>query len=271
MMMQLLPHPDAESSGARNETSAGLIARLDAIARGSDFLANSPLKHLESGLKIERYVFEGPHGGGDSIRIGFFAGIHGDEQAGSHAIVEFARKLVRNPSLAEGYQLYLYPICNPAGYDANSRLSSTGKDLNREFWKDSTEPEVVMLEREIQNLGFHGLVSFHADDTSRGLYGFVRGAVLARSLLEPALHSAEKILPRNCDAVIDGFCAENGIISECYDGILTSPPRLENSPFEIILETPQCASEQKQVEAFVAASVTVLAEYRKFISFAADL
>lgn len=270
-MMRLLTNPDSENSGARSECGAELIARLEAVARSSDFLVSSPITHRESGLRIERFIFEGPHGGGDPIRIAFFAGIHGDEQAGSHATVELARRLVRNPSLAEGYQLYIYPICNPRGYDARSRCSSSGKDLNREFWKNSTEPEVVLLESEIQHLAFHGLVSFHADDTSPGVYGFVRGAVLARSLLEPALISAESILPRNRDAIIDGFPAENGIISKCYDGILTSPPKLENTPFEIILETPQQAPEQEQVEVFVAASITVLAEYQKFISFAADL
>ena len=186
-------------------------------------------------------------------------------------MVEFARKLVRNPGIAEGYQLYFYPICNPAGFDAGSRSSANGKDLNREFWKNSREPEVVLLENEIRELSFHGLVSLHADDTSEGMYGFVRGAVLARSLLEPALRAAETILPRNGASLIDGFAAENGIISQCYDGILTSPPKLENTPFEIILETPQHAPEAKQVEALVMASVAILAEYRKFISFAADL
>lgn len=269
--MRFHPTPDAESSGAPRETSADLLSRLEEIALASDFLASSPVVEPETGFRLERFVFEGPHGGGDPIRIAFFAGIHGDEQAGSHAVVEFARKLVRNPAIAEGYQLFLYPICNPAGFNSGDRLSATGKDLNREFWKNSTEPEVMLLEHEITELAFHGLISLHADDTSDGLYGFVRGAVLARSLLEPALCSAEKILPRNCGAVIDGFAAENGIISQCYDGILTSPPKLENSPFEIILETPQQAPEAKQVDAFVNASLTILAEYRKFIAFAADL
>ncbi|MGZ8940698.1 MAG: hypothetical protein ACXW32_15955, partial [Limisphaerales bacterium] len=101
---------------------------------------------------MDRFVFEGPHGGGDPIRIGFFAGIHGDEQAGAHAVIEFARQLARNPAMAEGYQLFLYPICNRAGFDAGSRFSSSGKDLNREFWKESSEPEVMLLEREIQQL-----------------------------------------------------------------------------------------------------------------------
>jgi hypothetical protein len=85
------------------------------------------------------------------------------------------------------------------------------------------------------------------------------------------LLAGEAVLPRNSAQVIDGFTAENGIISECYDGILTSPPKLENTPFEIILETPQHAAEEKQVNALVMASVAILAEYRKFISFAADL
>jgi predicted deacylase len=270
-MMRFSLMADEGHSGARRETSAELIRRLESVAITSDFLVRSPVTESESGFRLERFIFEGPHGGGDPIRIGLFAGIHGDEQAGSHAIVEFARKLVRDPRQAEGYQLYLYPVCNPAGFDAGSRYSATGKDLNREFWKSSAEPEVVLLEREIQELAFHGLVSLHADDTSDGLYGFVRGAVLARSLLEPALCAAERILPRNCAGVIDGFAAENGIISHCYDGILTSPPKLENTPFEIILETPQHATEMKQVEAFVSASMAILTEYRKFIAFAADL
>jgi hypothetical protein len=268
-MMLLLPTPYSENGGAFGGPSAQLAARLEGIARSSDFLVSRPLS--AEGVRLERFIFDGPHGGGDPIRIGFFAGIHGDEQAGSRAILELARLLARNPKLAEGYQLFFYPVCNPGGFDAGTRTSLSGKDLNREFWKNSREREVVLLEREIQEHKFHGLISFHTDDTSDGVYGFVRGAVLARSLLEPALFAAEKILPRNHERTIDGFPAEDGIISQCYDGILTSPPKLENTPFEIILETPHHAPEPKQIEAFVGASLAILAEYRKFIAFAADL
>ncbi len=253
----------------QESASREIYAPLAQMAGGSDFLVSSPI--ATNGCRIERYIFEGPSGGGDPIKIGFFAGIHGDEQAGSRAIVELAAELIRNPNRAEGYHLYLYPVCNPTGFQAGTRLSASGKDLNREFWKNSTEPEVQLLEKEIREHAFHGLVSFHADDTSEGLYGFVRGAVLARSLLEPALSAAEVVLPRNRNSTIDGFTAENGIISQCYDGILTSPPKLEGSPFEIILETPHRAPSGVQVKAFLLATLSILAEYRKFISFAADL
>jgi predicted deacylase len=267
--MRLLPSPISENGGRRRETTAELGARFDALARSSDFFSCRTLT-LES-TRLHRFVFEGPHGGGDPIRIAFFGGIHGDEPAGSLAVLELARQLARNPNLALGYQIYFYPVCNPGGFDAGTRLSLSGKDLNREFWKNSTEPEVILLEREIMQLSFHGLVSLHADDTSHGVYGFVRGAVLTRSLLEPALASAEGILERNRDSIIDGFPAQNGIISQCYDGILTAPPKLENTPFEIILETPHHADQSKQIEACVQGSLAILAEYRKFIAFAADL
>jgi murein peptide amidase A len=222
-------------------------------------------------IELPRYVFTGSRGGGDVIRIGIFAGIHGDEPGGTHAIGDLVDLIDENPALAQGYHLFLYPICNPSGFSAGTRLSQSGKDLNREFWTNSSEPEVRLLEQEIRAGAFHGLISLHADDTSDGIYGFVRGAVLTRALLEPALAAAEAVLPRNTSSVIDGFSADNGIISQCYDGILTSPPELHPQPFEIILETPYAAPLAKQSEAFIVAIRAILIEYQKFLAFAANL
>jgi hypothetical protein len=251
--------------------SSSLLSSFHAITARCDFLASRSLSSSQSAFPLSSFVFEGPHGGGDPIPLGFFGGIHGDEPAGSAALLRFTEILAEDPELAKGYELHLYPICNPSGFDAGSRQSAAGKDLNREFWNGSGEPEVQILESEILRHSFRGLVSLHSDDTSAGLYGFVRGAVLARSLLEPALAAGEKFLPRNTSAVIDGFPAENGIIAQCYDGILTSPPKLAFTPFEVIFETPQAAPFKKQVDASVAALLSILTEYREFIAFAADL
>lgn len=239
------------------------------VGQCSPYLRSLRLK--ANGCELPHYRFSGPAGGGDAVRIGFFAAIHGDEPAGAQALVYFIEMLCREPELAEGYDLFFYPVCNPRAFAAGTRLTPSGKDLNREFWRNSTEPEVRLLEQEIRTHAFHGLVSLHSDDTSDGLYGFVRGAVLTRGLLEPALAAAEKILPRNRKPIIDGFPADNGIIAECYDGILASPPELKPEPFEIILETPQSASMDLQIRALVIATRAILAEYRKFLAFAANL
>src|ERR671912_3062683 len=97
----------ANGKSKASESSAELFTRLDAIALASDFLVSRPVIDQQSGFRLERFVFEGPHGGGNPIRIAFFAGIHGDEEAGSRAIDELARELVKNPALAEGYHLDL--------------------------------------------------------------------------------------------------------------------------------------------------------------------
>jgi murein peptide amidase A len=238
-------------------------------AQSSPYLRSAPLR--AEGCELPHQQFSGPGGGGDRVRIGLFAGIHGDEPAGSHALLRFIEILSNEPTLAEGYDLFFYPVCNPRAFAAGTRLSPSGKDLNREFWRNSPEPEVRLLEQEIRANKFQGLISLHSDDTSDGIYGFVRGAVLTRGLLEPALAAAEKIVRRNRKPIIDGFPAQNGIISECYDGILTSPPELHPAPFEIILETPHSAPLDLQVKAFVVAMRTILVEYQKFLAFAANL
>jgi len=251
-----------------------MLARLYELANGSKHLTGSPLGIVSAGseeLEFPRFIFNGPRGGGDAVKFGLFAGIHGDEPSGVQALVRLVEQLVGRPEMAEGYRLFIYPACNPSGLLDATRFSRSGKDLNREFWKDSTEIEVRLLEKEIRAEKFHGLISLHEDDTSPGMYGFVRGAVLSKGLLEPALKAAESVLPRNNSAIIDGFAADRGMISQCYDGILTSPPELQPAPFEIILETPHAAPVAQQVEAVVRAVTSILVEYQKLLAFAANL
>ncbi len=229
-----------------------------------------PFRSSEQDYHLPRYTFAGPNSS-DPIRIGIFAGIHGDEPAGTLAAIEFLRQVGAQPSRAENYLLRVYPLCNPTGFEDDTRVSRGGPDLNRCFWKNSAEPEVRLIERELREQHFHGLVQLHADDTSDGLYGFVRGHTLSEHLLKPALHAAGKILPRNINAQIDGFAAMDGIIYEGYDGILAAPAELHPPPFEIILETPHHAPVEKQIEALVIAMQTILDEYRQLIAFAANL
>ena len=253
---------------------ADLIAPLEKIAATSpNLVANHDARFDVDGESYElpRYLFVGPRGGDTPIRVGIFAGVHGDEPEGVHAVVQFIQLLESHPELATGYYLSFYPVCNPTGFEDATRHTRSGRDLNREFWKNSTEPEVRLLEAELQSRSFQGLISLHTDDTSVGFYGFARGATLTKSLIQPALRAAEKFLPRDERPVIDGFPARDGIVHHCYDGILSAPPKLRPRPFEIILETPSSPPEYMKELAFVAALQTILAEYSKFIAYAPNL
>jgi len=251
-----------------------LLAPLEELARTSpNLVANHDARFTvgDTTYEIPRYLFVGPRGGDTPLRVGIFAGIHGDEPEGVHALIQFVQWLEARPELATGYYLSLYPVCNPTGLEDGTRHSRAGRDLNREFWKNSAEPEVRLLEAELQSRAFQGIISLHTDDTSDGFYGFVRGALLTRHLIEPALVAAEKFLPRNTRPVIDGFSARQGVIRDCYDGVLSGPPKLRPRPFELILETPAAPPEYLKQCAFGAALQTILVEYRQFIAYAANL
>jgi protein MpaA len=218
------------------------------------------------GYELHRFTLRGASDGNTTVRLGLFATIHGDEPQGASALVELAKTARIRPEIFRGYEIQLYPLCNPTGYEDNTRHSRRGEDLNRQFWRGSTEPEVLILEREIAARSFHGIVSLHADDTSDGVYGFVRGSTISRELLSPALVAAAKHLPVNRSPVIDGFRAHDGIIDEGYEGIL-SAGEIEPRPFEIVFETPALAPVEGQIAAAAAALESIVSRYRAMLSF----
>ncbi|MBV9127851.1 MAG: hypothetical protein JO117_07170 [Verrucomicrobia bacterium] len=239
-------------------------------------LRYSPIGEFHHGpcrYQLPRFVFRGAPGGGDTIRLGLFASIHGDERETALALRDFLLTLADDPAPAQGYELYAYPVCNPSGYEDRTRHSRAGLDLNREFWRGSAQPEVQLLERELGMHGFHGLIALHADDTCDGCYAYVRGATLTEALARPALEAASQFLPLAQGEMIDGFPARDGVITRCPEGVLSNPadPSPSPAPFEIIFETPQKAPAQAQSAAAVAALQSILRGYRPLLAFGENL
>ncbi len=203
--------------------------------------------------------------------MGIFAGIHGDEPAGTLAAHHLAEWALTMPRELRGFELHVYPVCNPTGLAANTRHSEAGLDLNREFWCDSAQHEVRQLEAALRTECYDVIIALHEDDTSHGVYGFVSGDFLSEHLLEPALAAASRLLPRNEEPTIDGFAAERGIIREGYPGILSAPPEQRPRALEMVFETPFHAPLHLRVEASVVAVQTCLAAYRELQAHGANL
>jgi hypothetical protein len=276
------------SNGVRLEAATKVESAMPATRRSiADFLApldqivkESPnlVAHRQAQFSVEgetyvlpRYTFVGPKSGDAPIRIGIFAGIHGDEAESVHAAVRFLRFLDSHAELAAGYYLSVYPVCNPTGLEDNTRHSRRGKDLNREFWRNSAEPEVGLLQAELAAQAFHGIISLHIDDTCDGFYGMVGGATLTKHLIEPALKAADGFLPLDKRATIDGFPARHSVVRHNFPGVLSAPPEVRPRPFEIILEAPKGRPAFLTEWAFVAALKSILDSYRKFIAYARNL
>ena len=241
------------------------------LSHGSSFLRSIPSPPFLCGeieYAVPHFVFNGPLAGGETIRLGLFAAIHGDEPESARSLVALAQRLVAEPQLAAGYQLHLYPVCNPTGFADGTRHAHSGLDLNREFWRRSAEPEVWWLEHQLITRRFHGLISLHSDDTANGYYAYVPGAVFTENLARPALTAAAQFLPVDTRPFIDGFRNQGGLLHECFEGVLSIPPAdLDPEPFEIILETEQSAPEPIQVQANLAAILAILEAYRGFLGY----
>jgi hypothetical protein len=212
-----------------------------------------------------------PSQGQETWKFAIFGGMHGDEEAGILASHELAEWAAAHPEETRDYELHIYPVCNPSGRMAGTRHCMSGYDLNREFWVGSARPEVAYLEGELRREQYDGIISLHTDDEAVGIYGYVSGALLSEQVLGPALQAADRVIPRDPSPYIDGFDAERGIIKEGYVGVLCAPPEQRPQAMEIVFETPGYARMELQVEASVLAVKSILAEYRRLQSFAANL
>ncbi len=129
------------------------------------------------------------------VPICLVAGVHGDEPDGILAALESARRFSRTAQLVSNYALTIYPCVNPVGYERMTRENGAGKDLNREFFRESREGEVVMLEGELRAHEFTGFIGGHSDYESFGLYAYATGAVLSERLAKPGSVPGERRHP----------------------------------------------------------------------------
>jgi protein MpaA len=241
-----------------------LLPLLLEVAASPYLIADSiGMWHMgEERFWMPRFIFQRTQRMKRRIKVGLFAGVHGDEPEAVLGLVDLVRALNARPEVGRDYQLFIYPMCNPSGLADGTRCSRSGADLNRQFWRDSAEPEIRLLEAEIRCQEFEGIISLHTDDTSDGVYGFAHYGTGTDDLLHDALETAHHALPRCRSTLIDGFAANNAIVRECYAGVLSAPPEQQPRPWEIILETPQREPEHLQRQAFVLAVAMILARYR---------
>jgi len=252
----------------QEETSAAqrLLAPLFSLAESSDSLIAGSAGEFHAGKKLflmPRFIFMGPKGGGDTIRLGIFAAIHGDETEGTQAIVALLQYLDKHPSTAKGYHIYAYPICNPAGFEAATRQNARGQDLSEHFWRGSNRPEVYYLERELGVHRFAGVISLHTGrhDAVRPFFGRTRNPLLNATLVQPALEAANKLILTE-----SGAARETDPLKSMPADFLTRTGELAPVPFEVNFEIPSAASRVSQIQGTAGALKVILDSYRTLLA-----
>jgi murein peptide amidase A len=122
------------------------------------------------------------------------AGVHGDEPAGPHALLE----LVENDDLDPRFSYRIWPFTNPTGYDARTRESIDGVDINRTFGRGGSSPESKAIITANRDLKFALAIDLHEDDESTGFYCYEYGsAEIGRGLVDTLAAGATPIDPRD--------------------------------------------------------------------------
>ena len=267
-----LPRPNRIDFGSGAERSRSIddaLEMLTEVSSYSDYIHYSPLGHFHYGrtpYRLARYIFLGPAAGDEPIRLGFFASINGDEPEGARALVEFLLRLELEPERGRGYGIFVYPICNPTGFEDATRHTRRGCDLSLELWNGSKQPEAYYLERELGVLQFHGIVNLRSVADSNGIRARVPSGTLAKALVEPALKAAGRFLPRGNSREGAQIIPATTVGRNRYEGGLGNPAELKPAPFEITIETPRKAPPELQTKAATAALNKIIEEYRPFLA-----
>lgn len=65
-----------------------------------------------------------------AVSLYLSAGIHGDEPAGTEALITWCEQRWRH---LQGFYLLIFPCLNPWGLQHNNRMDARGRDLNRGY------------------------------------------------------------------------------------------------------------------------------------------
>jgi len=103
--------------------------------------------------------------------IALAAGIHGDEPAGPWALLQ----IVAEGGLDPRYTYRIWPCTNPTGFQAGTRESSDGVDLNRTFGRGGGSPEAKAILTANRDHAFALSIDLHEDVDAGGFYCYEYG------------------------------------------------------------------------------------------------
>jgi predicted deacylase len=104
---------------------------------------------------------------GDSEPILISAGHHGDEPAGPLAVLDYISEYCETDN--NNFDLTIFPLVNPDGYEHDTRTNANGVDLNRDYF-EFKQPETRALKSSAASSYFMALDIHEAPPLDIGFY-----------------------------------------------------------------------------------------------------
>jgi protein MpaA len=179
-----------------------LIHRWRQVAKSSGLIMRSYI--VESGYRI--YSLRSARLPATGA-IYMSAGIHGDEPAGTDALLGWAEM---NLPLLRQAPFLIFPCLNPWGLVNNTRFDAAYRDLNRSFQNDEVA-SIAALKGMLAGRRFRLALTLHEDFDGQGLYIYEIERVKP-FWGEDLLRIASPLIPIEGRTTIDGRRANSGIV-----------------------------------------------------------
>lgn len=178
-----------------------LLARWEKLARQAGWT----MRRLARAGEFPVYVVEAE--GRDSASLYLSAGIHGDEPAGTEALITWCEQRWRQ---LRGVRLLIFPCLNPWGLQHNNRWDAHGRDLNRGYHR-SDVPVIKAQKKLLQGRRFDAAVMLHEDYDAHGVYLYeIPGAKPFWG--EDLIAAAARYLPLEPRRRLEGRRCRGGVI-----------------------------------------------------------
>ncbi|MGZ0707645.1 DUF2817 domain-containing protein [Coraliomargarita sp. W4R53] len=193
------------------------------------------------------------------------SGMHGDEPAGPLALL----KLLEEQLLPlEEFNWAVCPLLNPVGLSLHQRENEQGIDLNRDYYK-RTSDEVRSHTKWVDAQAHFDLALFlHEDSDPQGFYMHECQICKDRSQVHAILHEVSKLCPIEMEKTIDGMQASEGIVHPWIESKFKNRwmesfyLRAHSADLGFIFETPSSIDLTTRVNAHATAVMAALTMLR---------
>lgn len=176
------------------------------------------------------------------------AGVHGNEPAGTEALLALARQLAAEPGHFPDYHYVLIPLVNPWGWAHDLRHNGANQDVARQF-VDGNSQESRLVKAQWQAAHCDLLVDLHEDRFHPGFYMLA----YAEADLAQVLRTLQRM--EDTTGVFRGHNAPNGVYAIAAQELprirLTTASlwaRLQGVRHALIVETPDTLPLDQRVQ-----------------------
>jgi len=189
------------------------------------------------------------------------SGHHGEEFYSINVLLHW----LKQPILFPDFNYFIFPICNPYGYEKNYRNNGNRQETNNDthFMKDSKVPELAILFEEFPRTA-DLILDIHGDVDKSECYCYEHKAENLPSIAQKALLENDAIISYLKAKTIYKTPLENGvIIPPKYDIGLEGFLEKLGVKYSLTLELPKKMEGQKMVQGGIAIINSILKNFKE--------